>query len=59
MTPGAQKLYSVAGMASPYEANPVELTVYVSCCNEENTIGATLGMWSRRWVWLEKAMKYW
>src|SRR4051812_32042215 len=42
MTPAAQTLHSVPNITSPYSACPLDLTIFVSCCNEENTIIPTL-----------------
>ncbi len=42
MTNTAQSLHSVAHIATPYSANPLDITIFVSCYNEQDTIVPTL-----------------
>ncbi len=42
LTPAAQKFHSPIEVTSPYEGSPLDLTVFVSCYNEESTIITTL-----------------
>lgn len=42
LSASAQKIHSVAAITSPYDANPLDLTIFVSCYNEEDFIVDTL-----------------
>lgn len=42
MTPAAHKLHNAADITSPFANNPLELTVFVWCCNDESSIIPTL-----------------
>jgi len=42
MTVAAQRWHKAADIASPYENNPLDLTLFVSCDNEELSVEATL-----------------
>lgn len=42
LTPAAQKYHSPLTVTSPYEGSPLDLTIFVSCYNEEGTILSTL-----------------
>src|SRR5687768_3724754 len=42
LTPAAQKYHSPMEVTSPYEGSPLDLTIFVSCYNEESTILHTL-----------------
>jgi hypothetical protein len=42
LTPAAQKYHSPAEVVSPYEGSPLNITIFVSCYNEEPTITHTL-----------------
>lgn len=42
LTPAAQKYHSPSAVTSPYEGSPLDLTIFVSCYNEESSILATL-----------------
>jgi len=42
MTPAAQGLHSLSDITSPFARSPLDLTVFVSCFNEEDSIIQTL-----------------
>ncbi len=42
LSASAQKIYDAAAITSPYDKNPLDLTIFVSCYNEEKYIVATL-----------------
>jgi len=42
MTASAGRLHSAASITSPYDGNPLDLTIFVSCYNEEAFIEGTL-----------------
>lgn len=42
LTPSAQRFHSPLTVTSPYENSPLDLTIFVSCYNEVNSITTTL-----------------
>lgn len=42
LTPAAQKYHSSQAVTSPYEGSPLEITIFVSCYNEDRSILHTL-----------------
>lgn len=44
LTTSAQKYHSSAAIRSPYDGNPIELTLFISCYNEEIFIEDTLNV---------------
>lgn len=42
MTPAAARLHDAAALAAPGEAAPIDLTIFVSCYNEQDFIASTI-----------------
>ena len=42
LSPSAEKHHNVSAITKPYEGDPIEVTLFVSCYNEEEFIENTL-----------------